>query len=248
MAWKSGYVEEQISSKKLGLNQNVKMISFDFIKNAGKGGADAAAFEAQFLFEGETKPTVYRLFEPTKAFYKENGESKETSDPNHPAFQQAINSIQSAITMIVSSFVKSKEEFNKIKEVESLEDYIKQIKILLLPKDFENVPLDLFLQFQYKIRAGSNKTYLEIPTSTKSGRFICKHVDPVNEWKQVTTNNVLKYVDEAGNQHPFVRNEMWLTSPVSKVQTTSEDDVETSFTSTTTSSPTTGNNTEKEDW
>src|SRR5690606_31964636 len=82
----------------------------------------------------------------------------------------------------------------------------------VLPKNFNEIRLDIFMQYQWQIRPGQNRTYLEIPQSMKNGKWLCTTMPDAGEWKEVRKKDpsdndqkALIYTDEVGNIHPFTR-------------------------------------------
>lgn len=216
------------SSKTFGLNQHVKMVDFMWTNTAGKEGAEMEAIIAQFLFPGDDKPMKYYIFPVRKAFYKEKEGGilvkKETTDPKHPEFVKAEDRVSATITMIMKAYCNDEKIENAIKNAKptSFAEYAKCLTSIL-PKNYSDIEVDIFLQWQYSMRDGK-MTYLEIPSNTMSGRFICAHMKANGEWKEERTISGMKYVDDNGNIHPFTRSANFMLSTNSKQQKM-EDDV-----------------------
>lgn len=102
--------------------------------------------------------------------------------------------------------------------------WAEKVDLLLdaLPEDFDQVPMDIFLQWQWdypKRKDGTeyDKTYLELPRTAKAGAFLVKRTKGYKFQKldsfDEKTKNVLSYVDGDGNVHPFSRDGWFMASP-----------------------------------
>lgn len=205
--------EPKISNRKFGLNEKVRMVKFEWINNAGKGGSEGEALDIAFLINGDEKPISYRQFPLTKARDWNTGE--DVTDVNHPVFQKALNILGGRIANIMECFVSSEELDAKVKNIPSFKEYCK-VLVSVLPKNFDQIELDLFLQYQGEIKDGQKMTYLEIPNNISWGNFVVKHVAPVGLWSEVRDSSGLHYVDGDKNMHPFKRADKWMISKVAK--------------------------------
>jgi hypothetical protein len=201
-----------------GLNQGAaKVTKFEWINNAGAGGAEGEALDIQITIEGQERPVSKRMFPIKKAFLPDNG--GEIIDPAHPAFKKAVAEFNAIIIHIMHCFVP--EDVLRTALGTPIANFKEFCKVLvsLLPAKFEEIPLDVFAQYQWGIKTDNKMTYLEFPKKMSYGRWICKEVKPVGSWKTVKINdpetstpNALKYVDDQGNIHPFVRNGWYMNS------------------------------------
>ncbi|MGL6063784.1 MAG: hypothetical protein ACRC0V_01650 [Fusobacteriaceae bacterium] len=97
-----------------------------------------------------------------------------------------------------------------------------EAQLTLLPKDYPTKKLDVFMRYQYSIATGKTQTYLEIPNNMFGGHFICPAQSVVGEWKEVRDTEGLHYVDNAGNKHPFTRDNVFLEGAYGKQQGSTE--------------------------
>lgn len=207
-----GFVDDNVptgSNMSFGLNQgSARLVKFEWIPNGGKDGAELEVLDVQFAIEGREKPISYKRFPVTKAF--ENG--VEITDPNHQKFKDEQANFNQVVMHILGCFVDKetlKAAFSK--PISSFKEFCK-VAEGLLPAGYDQRPLDIFFQYQWQIAEGKNRTYLELPKNMKQGKFLAPAT--TNDWKEIRTNKVLKYVDSANETvvHPFQRGEWFLSS------------------------------------
>lgn len=219
-------VETNISNRRFGLNEKVRLVKFEWINNAGKGGSEGEALDIAFLINGDEKPISYRQFPITKVRDWKTGE--DITDREHPTFKKTVEQFVNRISSIMLCFVSSEEMDAKLStKIPSFKEYCK-ILVSLLPKNFDQIELDLFLQYQSNIKGEAKVTYLEVPASIGWGRFVCRHVEPVGLWSEVRDSVGLHYVDGDKNMHPFKRADKWLHTDVA-MQKRVEEAAETVF-------------------
>lgn len=222
-----GYASDEVkqSTFGFGLNAGVTTLKkFEWIHNGGANGAEKEALDIIFTINGTDKS--YRKFPVTQGFGK-NGEA--ITDPNSPEFKDALMTFNSVITHILRCFV-SEEALKKAFSIPitSFKQFC-TVAASLLPKDFADQKLDIFMQYQWQVRAGQNRTFLEIPQSMKNGKWLCPAITPVGEWKEVRKKDpsdndqkALVYVDDAGNQHLFTRYGRYMNGSLANIQKTGD--------------------------
>jgi len=188
-----GYEDDEVkvSLFNFGLNAGKTYLKeFKYTPNGGKDGAEQDALEIIFTINGQDKG--YRQFPVTKAFLKDN--KGETTDPTTPEFKAAVTSAGAIITHIVSCFL-DRETYKSAtsKRFVNWKDFIDTVTNLL-PKNFSSIPLDIFMQWQYQISPGQNRTYLDIPKNMKGGYWLSKAQE--GDWKEVLVSKTPKDNDE----------------------------------------------------
>lgn len=212
-----------------GLNQNCKMVKFAYTPTGGKNNTEQDALDIIFNVGG--KDVSYRQFPVTRAYGKDN---LVITDPESDEMKKAFTNFNANITHIMMAFV-SEEVFNKALS-SNISDFKTFCNVLesILPKNYAELPIDLFFQYPYSETEG--KKYLALPNNTLSGRWISAHVAPINgAFKEVredgNSNHAMYYIDGAGNRHPFVKSTYFLNSNNAKrsnsEETTLQDNVTT---------------------
>lgn len=222
-----GYVddEEQVntgSSGSFGLNECF-MTKFEHISNAGKDGAEGEALDIVFNIDGKDKS--YRVFPVTKAFKSTKDGGGEVTDPRSPEMKEAFKNFNAIMTHILHCFVEKEAIVIAFgRPVRDFKDYCNIAKGLL-PTNFAQVPLQIFLQYQWAIKGENKRTFLEIPKTMKHGRWLTKAIPAQGEWigtqKEDPTDNdqnALTYKDAQNNIHPFTRNGWFVKSNFANVQ------------------------------
>ena len=245
MALSYGAIDDEDSSLKggdskygnFGLNQNCYFTKFEFNPNGGANGTNMEVIDLEIkIGEKDFRKRIFDV-DPTKPLYGTNGQLLSPDSPEYlDAFIKAKKQISAVVIHAVKALGVTQEQINTAFQipVSSFKEWITKI-ISLLPADFKKRPVDVFLQYQWKIAEGQNKTYLEIPKNLKDGKFLCPAIE--GTFKEVRDSKGLYYFDESINKvHLFVRTASYLASNKAIRQTTEDDILPTNINSTTTSS------------
>lgn len=209
---------------KFGLNQNCFFTKFEFNPNAGANGASMDAVDLNIKIE--EKEFMKRIFDvdPNRQVYGTNGQ---LLNPGDPGFDEAIVKVKKQVSAVVIHAVKSlgvtQNEINAafVNPVNSFKEWAIKL-ISLLPKDYTKRPVDVFLQYQWQISEGQNKTYLEIPKNLKDGKFLCPAMPGIFE--EVRNASGLYYYNKKDSiSHLFVRSSSYLSSNKAVRQTIEEE-------------------------
>lgn len=204
--------EQKVSPFNFGLNAgNTKLTKFEWIPNGGKDGAEQEALDIVFNINGTDKN--YRMFPVVKAFGKNN---EEITDPNAPEFKEALIDFNARVTHILHAFLDSETiKAGFAKPIANFKEFC-QTAMAMLPKDYSEQPLDIFLQFQWSL-GDKERTYLEIPNKMKYGAWLKAAVPGI--WTKHTVENpsddvrkALWYTNEKGEEHPFFKNGWFMNS------------------------------------
>jgi len=216
-----GYVDDNVavgSSLKFGGNfGRTYMTKFEYTDKAGKNGAAMEGLDIAFKIGGAEKS--YRLFPPTKdskLFGSEKGKEGVALEFGTDEWKKAANEATTDVNMRAVHIAKcflTKDELEKGLSVEmkTFKDFC-AVLMKLLPKNFSEQKLDIFLQWQWKISGDNTKTFLEIPSKLKYGKFLVKAEEPVGEWHEERKDGELHYKDDANNYHTFGRNSWFMES------------------------------------
>lgn len=217
-----GYQSDEAKSSKFsfGLNAGVaRLTKFEWIPNGGKDGAEQEALDIVFNINGQEKG--YRKFPITRAYGKNN---EVITDRNAPEFRDAVSQFNACMTHILHCF----NDKDTLKAALSIPftsfKHFAQTLASMLPTNFAEIELDIFMQFQWNIKDGK-RTYLELPNSMKNGPWVQKAHVPVGQWKKVVKEDAadndqkaLTYVDDAGNIHEFTKYGKYMRSNSARVQ------------------------------
>lgn len=201
--------EELVSNNAgtFGLNTGAKLVKFEFNPNAGKDGVAQDALD--IVFKIEEREFNHRLF-PLQKFQDEDDET----------FKKRAKVFSGCVVDIVKCFVP--QDTIKTALSAPMADF-KQfaetvVRLVKSNTNWDKTPLDLFLQYQWQIRNGSERTFLEVPRYGASyhGVYVVPSKGP--GFKRVEDSTSLKYVNAAGEEHPFKRSEWFMNSNFAKLQ------------------------------
>lgn len=217
--------EVKTSPFRFGGNFGVtKLKKFEWIPNAGKDGAEQEALDIIFDINGTDKS--YRLFPVTKVFSKQNQELTDKDSAEYKeAKKLAVGNLNNVVTHILNALLpKETVQAGLSKPTKSFKEYT-QNAASLLPKDFNTRLLDIFMQYQWNITEGQNRTYLELPKKMSYGAWLKPAIEGVWTEKraeniQESTREALWYENEKGEKHPFTKNGWFMLSNFANQQRT----------------------------
>jgi hypothetical protein len=199
---------------KFGLNQGAFVSKFEFNPNAGAGGAVGEAIDLN-VSVGE-KEYMLRFFPVSKVYAKKGG--GEIVDVNSEEYKEghkeAMTMLSATLSDVVKCFVS--EEDLKLAlaiPINSFKEYatILQRLVQTVP-NWSKIPVDIFLEYQFKPSGENTRTFLTLPNNVKHGSFITRSLGlGFNEERTATS---LKYTRE-GEVHPLKRGEWFLGSAFS---------------------------------
>ena len=170
----------------------------------------------QIAIEIKSGESIYKQWwmPVNKVFGKDGGEINE----GHPDYTKNYNEQMKHFKAVMTHYLKVFISEDNLKTaftapLNSFGDFAKLVCTLMSPAVAGAKPVDVFLQYQWKIKEGNTMTFLELPKNLKDGSFITAHMTPVGAWKEVRNAEGLSYVDDAGNVHRFKRSKSYLDSP-----------------------------------
>lgn len=199
---------------------------FEWIPNGGKDGAEQEALDIIFTINKVDKN--YRMFPVSKVFDKNNQEiTDKASQEYKDAFRTAQQDFNAVVTHILHAYIDSDTlKASLQRPFKSFKEYA-QFCASLLPKNFQTVALDIFLQYQWQISQGQTRTYLDIPKKMKYGVWLKPSAEYPGSWKENKAENIdentkkaLWYTNEAGLEHAFVKNGWFMKSNFANIQRT----------------------------
>lgn len=198
---------------KFGLNTGTISL-LAFTDKAGKDGAPGNAVDIHFKI-GD-REYRRRLFDSTGQTL--NGKKNTKVAPGEEGYDDLyFEDMGTKIAVIKHALKAVGVTQEMIDKVSATLDPTKiteglQTLLSLVPADYQNKPVDAFLEYQWNIAEGQDKTYPELPKNMKGGRFLSPSVKPTGQWNEVINEDGLTYVDDAGNVHPFDRNASFMES------------------------------------
>lgn len=205
---------------KFGLNVGT-ISKLEFTDTAGKDNGPGNAVDIWFKV-GE-RDYRRRLYETTGELYgKKNVKVGPEDEGYADLYKEDMTQKMAVINHAVKAVGVTGEQLAKAlaTPATSFTDWCQKV-LSLVPADFATKPVDGFLEYQWEIAEDQDRTYPELPKNMKGGAFLKPSVKAVGQWKEELTwtnsdNETvtgLRYVDDAGNVHPFDRNQNYMDSP-----------------------------------
>jgi hypothetical protein len=228
-----GYASDEVKSSPyhFGLNAGAaKLKKFEYTDKGGKEGAAMQALDVVFDING--RDVSCRKFPVNKVFVEGREVTDESEAPE--AFAKAYAELSAWVVSIVKCYV-SEEDIKKAlsREITSFKQYCDLITALIPPNHAE-IPLDIFMEYQWQPSGESTRTYLQVPGKVKQGKWICKAMEAIGKWNEIKSENpdnkesrALMYKDDAGNMHLFTRTGWYMNSNYAKLQSDGEEAVAT---------------------
>lgn len=224
-----GFEEEVVSGNsggKFGLNQKAFMTKFQLETY----GDNKECFDVNYILNGKEFRTRYF---PVERLWKDGAELTKDTPEYKEEYVKATKMLSATLISILKCFVSE----DKIKDAfkTPVNSFIEYANVLVKVLDYNpmwNVEeIDLFLEWENKLKEGQEKSWLQIPRDTKQGSFITKSVE--GNFTEIKSDAGIIYKDEKGNVHPFKRNDWYAKSSYAnrtdnstktqKVETTKEE-------------------------
>lgn len=221
-------------SVNFGLNENVHITSIMYNPNGSNNPANPVEC-CDINVDVNGRELRRRIFDVKRVFGKK-GEELSPVDPEFATrYAENMKQNMAAITHAVKSLGVTDDQIKALfaKPARDFGDWVQKM-ISLLPNDYAQRPVDVFLEYQWNISPDQTRTFLEVPKNMKGGAFLVPHVEHATPWKEETswTSETgafvegLRYVDESGQVHPFKRSKNYMESKKA-IQQTDEDTVGT---------------------
>lgn len=202
-----------------GLNQKARLIKFGYNSNVAKEGEDAREAIEIVVQVGEREYLDW-INPITKVYSSKN--NNELTDKSSPEYIDEYNKLMNQQGGLMTHYLKSvgvTEDAIKHAYESGINSFAEwgQKMSALLPADYSSKPLDVFLEYQYEIKTGQDRTFLTLPRNMKGGYFIVPA--QAGEWKpDYAADGAMRYINEQGAEHPFTRNANFMSSNKAKQQ------------------------------
>lgn len=184
---------------KFGLNVNCHFSLIDFTDKAGKDETDGNAVDINILV-GD-KEFKRRVYDPEGApLYGKDNTQLNPGDEGYEALLEAQLTQASAMVLhAIKATGVTEDTVKKALIANSPETFAAytQVLISLLPANYRQVPVDVFLQYQWSISEGQTRTFLELPKNMKDGYWVVSST-PGAEWKEIKNEKGLSYESTKG--------------------------------------------------
>ena len=197
---------------KFGLNSGL-VSKFEFNANAGAGGAAGEAID--FTVQIGEKEFMQRFFPVSKVYADKGGAelTDPTTDEYKAAHKKAVALFSATLTDIAKVFV-SEEDLKQAlaTPIATFRDYAMILERLVKSNpSWNKIPVDVFLEYQWKPSGENTRTFLTLPKNVKQGSYVVKS-NPGVVYTEDRTSTHLRYATAEGVQHTFKRGEWYVGS------------------------------------
>ncbi len=202
---------------------SVFLSKFSFVPSVTKEGGEVSEPVLQAVFMIGDKEVKYGI-RAVNAVYINNVKVTDFSSPEAQSARKAELMQNGAVITHILKAVGVTEEAIKVAlstPFASFEEFAKKVESLL-PVGYQNIPLDLFMEYQWNFATKQDgtsydKTYPIVPKNMKGGYWLVK-ARP-GKWEATTDDKGnLIYVNQDGASHPFTRTKDFMESNKGKQQ------------------------------
>jgi len=222
-----GYVDDKDSSLQttaggnFGLNKAF-ITDFSLSTTAGRDNAPAnAILIAVKVGDREYK---HRIYEVTGSLLNGDSAPVEKGEEGYDALYKTKTMQDSAyVTHVIKALGFSDDQVKAaIGAPSNFTEFATKVTTLAgAQATYSAKPVDVFLEYQWKISEGQTRTFLQLPKNLKGGFFLNVGTTPTGKWNEVRDNDGMVYKDDSGVTHPFVRNSNFMGGNKANLQDSS---------------------------
>lgn len=187
----------------------VRKFELNPLSGADNSPQDAIDFEVEI--DGKVKKQRY--YDVTQI--TRNGAT--ITDPDNADLQKEKKQLGAVITHIVKGLGVKEEDIKKALEIPPT-SFNMWVRIMTaLPKLVNGYEAHIFLQYEWNIKQGQTRSWLEIPKNMKGGYFLSPYV-PGTWTETMNEDGSLTYVNEKGEVHSIAKSPDFMKSNWAKLQ------------------------------
>ena len=208
----------QVQAFKFGLNPKCTLVSIVYNEDCrGENSTAELPVEAvDITFMIGEKEFLHRIMSP-KGMYVDGTLSTTPENLKKALIENVVQPIGCVLECFIDKSIIAKEWIATFPRLTFNFKNLVDMFIKLLPKSFDKVLIDLFLQYEGDLREGQSRTYLKLAKNMKQGIYACTHIE--GDFKAVIKANpsnddasALIYIREDGVKHRFMRNGWFMKS------------------------------------
>lgn len=194
---------------KFGLNAGVNITKFELNQFSGKDKTAGDALDITVAVA--EKDFSMKIYPVTKIYDKNNNEITDVNSADYiKGFNEEIKQKNAVILHFLKALGVTEDRIRQAfaTPVDSFAAFINGL-VALLPPNFQTIPVDVFLEYQWQISEGQDRTYLQLPKNMKGGYFACPA--QIGVWvEEKTAEGKLIYRNQNGAIHPFERDKNFM--------------------------------------
>lgn len=194
---------------KFGLNQGF-VTKFEFISDGGANNTPADAVD--IWCKSDDKEYRRRLFNTTGPLYGKNNTKINVGEVGYDdLYFDDMGQKIAVIKHCLKAVGVTQAQIDAVIATINPADIITGIKTLLslVPANYTGMPVDFFVEYQWEISEGQERTYLQLPKNMKGGYFICPAQQGVWLEKRAQDGS-LSYTNQNGQIHPFEKDKSFM--------------------------------------
>ena len=206
--------DDSLKSKqggKFGFN-SAFITKLEYNPNAGKG--DTAADAVDITVTIGDKEYRSRIYDITGDLFKGDNKIAEGQPEYNELYNAEKSQREAVIVHAVKSLGATGDQIKAALQNGNVTNFATWATAMcgIKAANFATTPIDAFVEYQWSIGEGNERTFLQLPKNMKGGRFLAPAVAPVGAWEMVNDADGLRYVDGAKNEHPFNRSKNYMES------------------------------------
>lgn len=206
---------------KFGLNSGF-LTKIEYNGMSGKDNTEGDSVDIHFTV-GE-KEFRRRIYDVTRVYV---GDAEITDTEDAAYIKQYNADISQAMAVVIHAIKAVGVTQAQIEKalIQPPADFASWAKIVtsLVPLNFDKIPVDGFLEYQWEIKGDATMTFLQLPKNMKGGRFFAPGEPGVwteefawaetnEETGAITEHKGLRYV-QGDKVHPLTKSEFFMESP-----------------------------------
>lgn len=214
------------TSGEFGLNAGATVAEFAFLdKKAGEEGVDNDFMAVDLNFQVKDRLYYSRHFLNQEVFGKDQAKLNPGDEGYEVRFWDTYVQTIAVVKHTLGALGVSKDAIDQSLSVVDLNptdqfaNLVTGLKAMMaiVPANYKQIPVDVFLEYQWQIGKDNKRTFPTVPKNMKGGAFVVPAM--AGKWTEVLNDDGLSYINASGAKHAFSRDKAFMESPKGYEQT-----------------------------